>query len=155
MSKENTIVYSYNKDTKIYTINDKEMQKINRKLKERFTLKQENKQLKEEIKELEIIVGLRQKRNLIRKFDKEYNEEDKKKNPNRNYVGILPDAEEVYRRYYKQKDAIDEVREDIIFCINGMKNEYPYTDSRTNRELHTMVKILEDRLQILDKVKGE
>ena len=49
MTGENTIVYSYNKDTKIYTINDKEMQKINRKLKERFTLKQENKQLKDKI----------------------------------------------------------------------------------------------------------
>lgn len=53
MSEENTIVYSYNKDTKIYTINDKEMQKINRKLKERFTLKQENQQLKERVAYLE------------------------------------------------------------------------------------------------------
>lgn len=51
------------------------------------------------------------------------------------------------------KDVIEDVREDIVFCINGMKNEFACTDSRTNRELHTMVKILEDRLQILDKVK--
>lgn len=51
------------------------------------------------------------------------------------------------------KEVIDEVREDIVFCINGMKNEFACTDSRTNRELHTMVKILEDRLQILDKAK--
>ena len=52
MYEEKTIVYSYNKDTKIYTISDKEMQKINRKLKERFILKQENKQLKEVIEEV-------------------------------------------------------------------------------------------------------
>ena len=52
MKEDNTIVYSYNKDTKMYTINSKEMQKINRKLKERFTLKQENKQLKEREKKL-------------------------------------------------------------------------------------------------------
>ena len=51
------------------------------------------------------------------------------------------------------KEIIEEVREDIVFCINGMKNEFACTDSRTNRELHTMVKILEDRLQILDKIK--
>ena len=51
------------------------------------------------------------------------------------------------------KEVIEEVREDIVFCINGMKNEFACTDSRTNRELHTMVKILEDRLQILDKIK--
>lgn len=52
MNEGNTIVYSYNKDTKTYTIDYKEMQKINRKLKERFTLKQENKQLKEVIEEV-------------------------------------------------------------------------------------------------------
>lgn len=53
----------------------------------------------------------------------------------------------------KYKEVIEEVKEDIVFCINGMKNEFACTDSRTNRELHTMVKILEDRLQILDKAK--
>ena len=52
---------------------------------------------------MEFIVGLRQKRNLISKFDKEYDEEDKKKNPNRDYAGIMPDAEEVYKRYYSMK----------------------------------------------------
>ena len=52
MNEEKTIVYSYNKDTKTYTINDKEMQKINRKLKERFTLRQENKQLQNNWNEL-------------------------------------------------------------------------------------------------------
>ena len=60
-------------------------------------------ELLEENKELELIIGLRQKRNLISKFDKEYDEEDKKKNPNREYAGIMPDAEEVYKRYYSMK----------------------------------------------------
>ena len=59
---------------------------------------------KEEVKELELIIGLRQERNLISKFDKEYDEEDKKKNPNRDYAGIMPDAEEVYKRYYSMKN---------------------------------------------------
>lgn len=52
MNEEKTISYFYNKDTKTYTISDKEMQKINRKLKERFTLKQENNKLKEVIEEV-------------------------------------------------------------------------------------------------------
>ena len=51
------------------------------------------------------------------------------------------------------KQILDEVREDIIFCINGMKNEYACTDKRTNKELHTMVKILEENLQMIDKAK--
>ena len=66
--------------------------------------KKKNQELKNQIEELEFIVGLRQKRNLIHKFDKEYDEEDKKKNPNRDYAGITPDAEEVYKRYYTMKN---------------------------------------------------
>lgn len=42
---------------------------------------------------------------------------------------------------------IEMMEEDIRFCINNMKNEYACTDSRTNRELHTMVKILEETLE--------
>ena len=67
-------------------------------------LKKENQELKKQLEEVEFIVGLRQKRNLISKFDKEYDEEDKKKNPNRDYAGIMPDAEEIYRRYYTMKN---------------------------------------------------
>lgn len=66
-------------------------------------LRKENQELKKQLEELDFIVGLRQKRNLIHKFDKEYDEEDKRKNPNRDYVGIMPDAEEVYKRYYAMK----------------------------------------------------
>ena len=74
-------------------------------------------ELLEENKELELIIGLRQKRNLISKFDKEYDEEDKKKNPNRDCAGIMPDAEEVYKRYYsmknQQKEFIDYMNKTI------------------------------------------
>lgn len=73
-----------------------------------YPLLVENKELEEQIEEVEFIVGLRQKRNLISKFDKEYDEEDKKKNPNRDYAGIMPDAEEVYRRYYTMKNQQQE-----------------------------------------------
>lgn len=82
-------------------------------------LQQENQQLKQDIEELYLIVGIRQKRNLIRKFDKEYDEEDKKKNPNRDYAGITPDAEEVYKRYYELKDRINKV----IKYIEGHSKE--------------------------------
>ena len=71
----------------------------------------ENQKLKEEIKQLELIVGLNQKRKLISKFDKEYNEDNKKKHPNENHAEIMPDAEEVYKRYYKQKEVIDKLND--------------------------------------------
>lgn len=78
---------------------------------------EENQELKKQLEELDFIVGLRQKRNLIHKFDKEYDEEDKKKNPNRDYAGIIPDAEEVYKRYYamkKQQKEFIEWLEDML-----------------------------------------
>lgn len=52
------------------------------------------------------------------------------------------------------KQALNEIREDIVFCINGVKNEYACTDKRTNRELHTMAKILKESLQKIDKALG-
>ena len=88
-------------------------------------LLKENQELKKQLEEVEFIVGLRQKRNLISKFDKEYDEEDKKKNPNRDYAGIMPDAEEIYRRYYtmknQQKEFIEYLQnniESLEFCDN-------------------------------------
>lgn len=77
---------------------------FNNKMAELARLQEENLNLKEEIKELDFLVGLRQKRGLISRFDREFNEEDKIKNPNRSYVGIMPDAEEVYKRYYDMKE---------------------------------------------------
>ena len=85
----------------------KENQELNQKylnaVADYETTMSELQELKKQIEEVEFIVGLRQKRNLISKFDKEYDEEDKKKNPNRDYAGIMPDAEEVYKRYYSMK----------------------------------------------------
>ena len=85
--------------------------------KDMLGLKEENQELKKQLEEIEVIVGLMQKRNLISKFDKEYDEEDKKKNPNRDYAGIMPDAEEVYRRYYtmktQQKELIKYIEDEI------------------------------------------
>lgn len=83
-------------------------------------LLKENQELKKQLEELEFIVGLRQKRNLISKFDKEYDEEDLKKNPNRDYVVITPDAEEVYRRYYAMKN---QQKEFISYLENMLDNE--------------------------------
>ena len=72
-----------------------------------YLLEKENQELKKQLEEVEFIVGLRQKRNLISKFDKEYDEEDKKKNPNRDYAGIMPDAEEIWTKlnleYYEEE----------------------------------------------------
>ena len=48
-------------------------------------------------------------------------------------------------------DENKRLKEDIKFCINTMKNEYECTDKRTNRELHTMVEILEKWTEKGDK----
>lgn len=86
-----------------------------------WELERENQKLNKQLEELEFIVGLRQKRNLISKFDKEYDEEDKKKNPNRDYAGIMPDAEEIYKRYYsmkkQQKEFINYLKNEIDRCL--------------------------------------
>ena len=96
---------------------NKKQAQIYRDSKKVKELEKENQELKKQLEELEFIVGLRQKRNLIHKFDKEYDEEDKKKNPNRDYAGIIPDAEEVYKRYYamktQQKEFIEWLEEKI------------------------------------------
>lgn len=83
--------------------------------------REEAKELKKQLEEVEFIVGLRQKRNLISKFDKEYDEEDKKKNPNRDYAGIMPDAEEVYKRYYSMKKQQKEFIEYMNKTIEELK----------------------------------
>lgn len=94
-------------------------------------LLKENQELKKQLEEVEFIVGLRQKKNLISKFNKEYDEEDKKKNPNRDYAGIMPDAEEVYRRYYtmknQQKEFIDWLENEKDRLIKECSHHY--TDS--------------------------
>ena len=139
--------------------NDKVVDKVNW---ENQLLKKENQQLKkkleEEQKEYDRIFSLWHNRKLIKKFDDEYDEEDKMKNPNRDYACVCPDAEEVYKRYYKLKEQLQQ-KEDIInkakeyiennplydidvyeysICLNGIDDE------QTRKEL----------LEILDN-KGE
>lgn len=85
--------------------------------------------LEEEIKELELTVGIREKRGLISRFDREYDEEDKKKNPDRSYAGVLPDAEEVYKRYYELKDKCEKLDSDLYSA---------------NQVIHDLVDAVED-----------
>lgn len=70
----------------------------------------ENQQLKEEFDRM---FAIYHSRKLIKKFDDEYDEEDKMKNPNRDYACVCPDAEEVYKRYYELKEQLKQ-KEDII-----------------------------------------
>ena len=73
-------------------------------------LRKENQQLKEEFDRM---FAIYHNRKLIKKFNDEYDEEDKMKNPNRDYACVCPDAEEVYKRYYKLKEQLKQ-KEDII-----------------------------------------
>ena len=116
----------YGSEAKILEEYITNLQQENQQLKEengrlKIKCRKIKKELKEEIKVLELIIGSRQKRNLIHKFDKEYDEEDKRKNPNRDYAGIIPDAEEVYKRYYKQQEIINKAIEYIEkeWCWDG------------------------------------
>lgn len=115
---------------------------------ERDLLLEENKELKKQLEEVEFIVGLRQKRNLIHKFDKEYDEEDKKKNPNRDYAGIMPDAEEVYKRYYsmrnQQKEFINYLEDEIHSC-----EAVSYLLFNSNKEMKVYKEILQKYKDII------
>ena len=86
-------------------------------IKETTTLYDYITNLQEEYEELNGIFGTWNSRKLIKKFNKEYDKEDKRKNPNRNYVAIYPDAEEVYKRYYDYKSRIDKAIE-ILHQLN-------------------------------------
>lgn len=110
----------------------------------------ENQELKKQLEELEFIVGLRQKRNLISKFDKEYDEEDKKKNPNRDYAGIMPDAEEIYKRYYAMKNQQKKFIEYLEEPIRMIKQGNPINISEyTSAKLDTLEEILEKYKSII------
>lgn len=82
--------------------------------------------LQEKVEDLRRIFGIWNNRKLIKKFNKEYDKEDKNKNPNRNYVVIYPDAEEVYKRYYDYKSR----NEKAIEYINKLlkTDDIPLTD---------------------------
>ena len=108
-------------------------------------LEKENQHLKEEFDRM---FAIYHSRKLIKKFDDEYDEEDKMKNPNRDYACVCPDAEEVYKRYYKLKEQLKQ-KEDIInkakeyiknnplydidvyeysICLNGIDDEQTKKD---------------------------
>ena len=111
-------------------------------------LKKENQELKKQLEELEFIVGLRQKRNLINKFNKEYDEEDKKKNPNRSLTEIMPDAEEVYKRYYAMKTQQKEFIEYISSYIK-LLNDKPDLIELSQKD------VLEEILSKYKEIIGE
>ena len=146
MGEEKTIVYSYNKDTKTYTISDKEMQKINRKLKERFTLRQENQQLKEKINTYE------KPEDLTLMFM--YCDEKAK-----DKINQLKEVIEEVREYINEKikfndDQIKEYKTCITTNINGKFSEE--TKDNMERSVTILMSVnckMRGILQILDKEK--
>ena len=113
----------------------------------------ENQQLKEEF---DSMFAIYHSRKLIKKFNDEYDEEDKMKNPNRDYACVCPDAEEVYKRYYKLKEQLQQ-KEDII----NKAKEYIKNHKRNliHEITHEEYEMLDDEniinlLKILDN-KGE
>lgn len=126
--------------------------KIHTQITEIEQLKKENQQLKEKLeeaeKEYDRIFGLWHNRKLIKKFDDEYDEEDKKKNPNRDYAYTMPDAEEVYKRYYDLKgrlEASEKSRKKVIYHIKNNVEDYEFENTEHYVEI----------LDILDIDKGE
>lgn len=113
------------------------------------TTMSELQELKKQIEEMEFIVGLRQKRNLISKFDKEYDEEDKKKNPNRDYAGIMPDAEEVYKRYYSMKKQ----QKEFIDYMNKIIEELECDDEDDEEMKSYLIQRIDTFKEILAKYK--
>lgn len=75
-------------------------------------------------------------------FYDEFKEWTKKQILHRTYDICLENADKDNEIERLRKEN-QQLKEDIKFCINTMKNEYECTDKRTNRELHTMVEILE------------
>lgn len=76
--------------------------------------------LQEENEELKGMFGIWNNRKLIKKFNKEYDKEDKRKNPNREYVVTYPDAEEVYKRYYDYKSRNEKAIEYLEYQISQL-----------------------------------
>lgn len=101
-------------------------------------IKKDKRELAETVYELECHLGLRHSRELIEKFDKEYDFEDLVLHPDRTYAGVMPDAEEVYRRYYKQKKILQNI---VEFINNRMcasvkyRTNHAYVETRVYLEL--------------------
>lgn len=90
----------------------KECKKIQQENKQ---LEQENKQLKENIEDYERILNIWNKRKLINKFNKEFSKEKVKEEraKGNKIVGVIPDAEYVYKKYYEKVEQIDKAIEYI------------------------------------------
>lgn len=101
-------------------------------------MEKDKRELAETVYELECHLGLRHTRELIEKFDKEYDIEDLVLHPDRTYAGVMPDAEEVYRRYYKQKKILQNIVEFInnrMFASVKYHAAYGYEEARIYLEL--------------------
>ena len=120
-------------------------------------LRKENQQLKEEFDRM---FAIYHNRKLIKKFNDEYDEEDKMKNPNRDYACVCPDAEEVYKRYYELKEQLKQ-KEDII----NKAKEYNNQIIKDTKEFYRptsdliysgdcLIDLAEQNIKILDN-KGE
>lgn len=115
-------------------------------LEEMINWKQENQQLKEEFDRM---FAIYHSRKLIKKFNDEYDEEDKMKNPNRDYACVCPDAEEVYKRYYKLKEQLQQKdNENKELCKKIKTNE----KSRRKMQKSLMEK-LQQKEDIINKAK--
>ena len=120
-----------------------------------YNILKENQQLKEQLQqqeeEYDRMFALWHSRKLIKKFDDEFDEEDKKKNPNRDYACICPDAEEVYKRYYELKEQLKQ-KEDIINKAKDLiESYYDFMEEEYDFKYFDGYKLLE----ILDIDKGE
>lgn len=121
-------------------------------------LEKENKKYKDRINDLELIVGTKRKRSLISKFNKEYDEEDKKKNPNRTYTRIEPDAEEIYKRYYDLKKQVEDISEELELVRCDLHNRTSERDGY-ERELNEclsqqkeFIKYLENEIKLQEEI---
>lgn len=99
-------------------------------------LDEKSSELKDAEEEYDRIFSIWHNRKLIKKFDDEYDKEDKKENPNRNYAYVMPDAEEVYKRYYKLKDKIEDLQKKNAYfekCLSEIANENKNLKDKINR----------------------
>ena len=108
---------------------------------------EENQQLKEEF---DRVFAVYQSRKLIKKFNDEYDEEDKTKNPNRDYACICPDAEEVYKRYYELKEQLQQKEDIINKAIKKCNKEKGRTDFDIFINLNEQLKTLEGFAKKID-----
>ena len=100
----------------------------------------ENQQLKEEFDRM---FAIYHSRKLIKKFNDEYDEEDKMKNPNRDYACVCPDAEEVYKRYYELKEQLKQ-KEDIINKAKEFAKEHIFQFDG-DKDFDALLEILDNK----------